>query len=266
MIRVQRAVYTLNTKPDQPPARGVKPVTVRSTLTTFTMVIQSFVDQGILSRNVIALVERPGDPIPEDTPATAKSWTLAEIEQFRASVRNHRLFACWLLSCYGLRRCEVLAIRWSALAGDTLSIRRSRVAVGKDTIESMPKSRRSMRDLPLPAELSTALSELKTTQQDEARAFGTRWSDERLIAVREDGSPIRHEWYSDEFQRLRQRAGLRRIHLKGLPNTSVSLMLAGGSPVHVVAAGHGHDPAGSLSIYSDAQREDLRAASAALFG
>lgn len=118
---------------------------------------------------------------PQDTPATAKSWTLAEIEQFRASVRNHRLFACWLLSCYGPRRSEVLAIRWSALAGDTLSIRRSRVAVGKDTIESMPKSRRSMRDLPLPAELSTALSELKTTQQDEARAFGTPWSDERLI-------------------------------------------------------------------------------------
>lgn len=33
-------------------------------------------------------------------------------------------------------------------------------------------------------------------------------------------------------------------------------MLAAGLPVHVVAAWHGHDPAVSLSIYSDAQRED----------
>ena len=81
-----------------------------------------------------------------------------------------------------------------------------------------------------------------------------------MNAVREDGSPIRHEWYSDEFQRLRQRVSLRRIHLKGLRNTSVSLMFASGIPVHVVAAWHGHDPALSLSIYSDAQREDLRAA------
>jgi hypothetical protein len=48
-------------------------------------------------------------------------------------------------------------------------------------------------------------------------------------------------------------------------NTSVSLMLAGGMPVHVVAAWHGHDPAVSLSIYSEAQRDDLRAAGAALF-
>lgn len=267
VARIRRGVYVLNdpTKVDRT-ATGVKPVTVRSTLTTFGMVVQSFVNQGTLTRNVIALVERPADAMTDEQPETAKSWTLAEVEQFRSSVCDDRLLACWLLSCYGLRRSEVLGIRWSALEGDTLSIRRSRVSVGKESIEGLPKSRRSRRDLPLPAELATALQELKARQQDEARAFGRRWSDDRLVAVREDGTPIRHEWYSDEFQRLRQRAGLRRIHLKGLRNTSVSLMLAGGLPVHVVAAWHGHDPAVSLSIYSDAQREDLRAAGTALFG
>jgi integrase len=266
VTRLRRAVYTLNELAEaEVPARGVKPVTVRSTLTTFGMVIQSFVDQGALPRNVIALVERPADAIIDETSGTSKSWTLAEVERFRDSVRHDRLYACWLLSCYGLRRSEVLGLRWSALDGDTLLIRRGRVTVGKESDEGMPKSRRSRRDLPLPAELSSALNEFKTRQQAEAEAFGTRWSDDRLIAVREDGSPIRHEWYSDEFQRLRQHASLRRIHLKGLRNTSVSLMLAGGMPVHVVAAWHGHDPAVSLSIYSHAQRDDLRAAGAALF-
>jgi len=53
---------------------------------------------------------------------------------------------------------------------------------------------------------ASALSVLKKRQQDEARALGSRRSDDRLVAVREDGSPIRHEWYSDEFQRLRQGA------------------------------------------------------------
>jgi hypothetical protein len=43
-------------------------------------------------------------------------------------------------------------------------------------------------------------------------------------------------------------------------------MLASGTPVHIVAAWHGHDPAVSLSIYSDAQADDLRAAGEALFG
>ena len=267
VTRLHRAVYALN-EPTHTElgAQGVKPVTVRSTLTTFGMVVQSFVDQGALPRNLVALVERPADVMAEDTAQTAKSWTLAEVEHFRDSVREERLLACWLLSCYGLRRSEVLGLRWSALDGDTLRIRRSRVAVGNDSEEGLPKSRRSRRDLPLPAELAAALQKFKACQQAEAQAFGTRWSDDQLIAVREDGSPIRHEWYSDEFQRLRTRAGLRRIHLKGLRNTSVSLMLAGGLPVHIVAAWHGHDPAVSLSIYSDAQLEDLRAAGAGLYG
>lgn len=77
---------------------------------------------------------------------------------------------------------------------------------------------------------------------------------------------MRHEWYSDEFHRLRERAGLRRIHLKGLRNTSVSLMLDQGHPVHIVAAWHGHDPAASRSIYSGAKADELRAAGSSLFG
>ena len=62
ITRLRRAVYALNepANVERPPC-GVKPVTVRSTLTTFGMVVQSFVDQGALPRNVIALVERPAD-------------------------------------------------------------------------------------------------------------------------------------------------------------------------------------------------------------
>ena len=191
--RIRRGVYVLaDPTTAETPATGVKPVTVRSTLTTFGMVVQSYVNQGALTRNVIALVERPADAMADEQPETAKSWTLAEVEHFRTSVRDERLLACWLLSCYGLRRSEVLGVRWSALEGDTLSIRRSRVSVGKEAVEGLPKSRRSRRDLPLPAELATALTQLKDLQQGEAHAFGSRWSDDRLIAVRRrDTDPAR---------------------------------------------------------------------------
>ncbi len=118
----------------------------------------------------------------------------------------------------------------------------------------------------MPAELTEALRALRTRQKAEALALGVPWSDDRLIAVHEDGAQIRPEWYSDQFQRLRQRAGLRRIKLHGLRNTSVTLMLDQRHPVHIVAAWHGHDPAVSLSIYSDAKADELRAAGASLFG
>lgn len=73
------------------------------------------------------------------------------------------------------------------------------------------------------------------------------------------------ESYTNEFQRLRARAGLPRIKLHGLRNTSVSLMLDQGHPPHIVAAWHGHDPAVTLSIYSDVKADELRAVGASLF-
>jgi integrase len=260
--------------------RGVGPQTIRSTLTTFSAVVQSYVDQGVLPRNIVRLVERPKDADPDDTPdagaadgdgdtdVTHKSWTLAEVQRFRESVRDHRLYACWLLSCYGLRRSEVLGLRWSAIELDSgvLSVRRGRVAVGTETVEGAPKSRRSRRDLPLPAELTEALRALRTRQKREALELKRGWSDDRLVAVDEAGTPLRPEFYTDEFQRLRTRAALQRIKLHGLRNTSGTLMLDAGHPVHIVAAWHGHDPAVLLSIYSDAKADELRAASASLFG
>ena len=44
------------------------------------------------------------------------------------------------------------------------------------------------------------------------------------------------------------------------------MLLRRAIPVHIVAGWHGHDPAVSLSIYSEAQPDDLRAAAASLFG
>lgn len=264
VTRPRRAVYVLADAAETDSAsapRGVNPVSVRSTLTRFTAVVQSFVDQGMLARNVIALVEPPAT---KRTPP--KSWTLAESETFREFVRDHRLYACWLLSCYGLRRSEVLGLRWSDIDGETLSIHQGRVAVGADSEIGDTKSQRGRRDLPMPADLAEALRALKTAQKREAMALGVSWSDDRLVAVREDGEPLRPESYSDEFHRLRDRAGLRRIKLHGLRNTSVSLMLDRGIPVHIVAAWHGHDPAVSVSIYAEAKADELRAAGASLFG
>jgi integrase len=275
ITRPRRGVYAPGQPATAPAAekRGLNPQTVRATLTTFGAVVQSYVDQGVLPRNVIALVERPrdADPFGQDSPGTeptAKSWTLAEVSRFRESVRDHRLYACWLLSCYGLRRSEVLGLRWSAvdLGTGTLSVRRGRVAVGAESVEGAPKSRRSRRDLPLPADVVAALRALRHRQQTEAMPLGRGWSDERLVAVREDGEPLRPESYTDEFQRLRTRAGLRRIRLHGLRNTSVSLMLDQGHPPHIVAAWHGHDPAVALSIYADVKADELRAVGASLFG
>lgn len=64
--------------------------------------------EGLVVRNVARLVKRPGGEHHE-----MASWTPEQASQFREHVRNERLLACWLLTLAGLRRSEVLGLRWS---------------------------------------------------------------------------------------------------------------------------------------------------------
>ena len=91
VTRQRRAVYILAGPAEaNTAARGVKPVTVRSTLTTFGMVVQSFVDQGMLPRNVIALVERPADAITGEA---------ADCRRWRRSASRCAMSACLRAGC-----------------------------------------------------------------------------------------------------------------------------------------------------------------------
>ncbi|TQM32546.1 site-specific integrase [Nocardia bhagyanarayanae] len=267
LTRPRRAVYVaVDRDKTNPDPQGCKPVTIRQTLMVLSMVVQSFVDQGALPRNVVTLVERPKDSIEDDddehaSATTPKTWTPDEVQTFRDSVRDDRLYACWLMSCYGMRRSEILGLRWFRVDDSLLKVRRGRVPLSKGSpVEGLPKSKRSRRNLPLPSDLAAALRTLKRIQMTECLARGETWSDDRLVAIHEDGTPIAPQRYTNEFHRLRESAGLRRIQLRHLRNTSVSLMLALKIPVHVVAAWHGHDPAMSLGVYSEAQPADLKSA------
>jgi len=271
VTRPRRGVYVLAEPAASAGAevQGVKPVTVRATLTAFGAVVQSYTDQGVLPRNVIALVERPRDVYDDSDSRTVVAWSPAEVETFRVSVAGHRLYALWLVSMYGLRRSEVLGLRWSDVDLDTgtLRVRRGRVAVGSEVVEGRTKApKRSDRTLPMPDELTEALRTFKTARKREALAVGVPWDDRGLVAVREDGDPIAPDWYSAEFDRLRAATGQRRITLKGLRASSESAMLSRGVPLHVSAAWHGHSEAVALAHYARAQEDDLRRAGAALFG
>ncbi|MDF0532535.1 site-specific integrase [Tsukamurella sp. 8F] len=274
VIRPSRGVYAPAAPESASTRGGVKPISARATLRALTAVVQSYVDQGALPRNVIALVERPKDEYDDHTAENSGSrthvaWSPAEVEVFRASVAESRIYALWLLSMYALRRSEVMGLRWSAIDLDqgTLSVVRGRVAVGTEVIEGRTKApKRSDRTLPLPDDLAEALRSFKVQQKREALAVGVPWSGHSLVAVREDGEPISPGWYSAEFDRLRAATGQRRITLKGLRASAESAMLARNVPLHVAAAWCGHSETVALAHYARAQEDDLRRAGSALFG
>ncbi|MEV6323934.1 tyrosine-type recombinase/integrase [Nocardia sp. NPDC051787] len=262
VVRPKRGIYIAATDIVQPAEpRGVSERTVTTMLIHLTAALDDAMAQGLVTRNVARLVKRPDVADKE-----MQTWTREQCRQFRQHVREHRLYALLLLSLCGLRRSEIMGLRWSCIEGPMLNVRRGRVAVGKDVEEGDPKSRRSKRSLPLPADVVAALGRLKITQKTEALALGESWSDDRLVAVHEDGTPLRPEWYTDEFQRQAKAAGVPVIRLHDARHTAATILLDSGTSVSAAAKWLGHDAGVLLRVYGHVYDEALEAAGGTLFG
>jgi integrase len=196
------------------------------------------------------------------------TWTVEQVRQFITAASGDRLHACWLLSLLGLRRGEVLGLKWSDISftDGTLSIRRSRVLVDGEVIEKGPKSRRSARVLPLFEPLSSALEALYKAQLAEKDAAGAAYPtdvDSGYVCADELGHPVHPEWYSEEFHRI---AGpLTRIRLHDTRGSVNSYLERLGVPETLRAAWLGHSIQINRSAYLGAPRpEDLAVISDAL--
>jgi integrase len=97
---------------------------------------------------------------PEYTPPERETWSKAEVKKFLGKARRDPLHAAWRLSLYGLRRGEVLGLRWSDidLKAKTLTINQARVLVDYQVWIEEPKSRNGKRTLPPDDELVAALT------------------------------------------------------------------------------------------------------------
>jgi integrase len=192
-----------------------------------------------------------------------------EAEQFREHVRSDRLYACWLLTLAGWRRSEVLGLAWSAVDFDagTVSVAQGRVVVrGAQTTTGAPKSERSRRTLPMPADVMAALRMLNAQQKRERVALGPTWIDTGLIAVNEDGSPVRPETYSKVFRRHCMAAAVPVIRSHDTRHTAATRMLDCGTTVSAAAKWLGHDPAMTLRVYGHVYEDALASAGDVLLG
>jgi integrase len=220
--------------------------------------------RGLVARNVAQLVDRPAVAYRE-----MSTWTPNEAERFRKHVQGDRLYACWLLTLAGCRRSEVLGLAWSAVdfTAKTITVAQGRVVVrGRGTTTGEPKSERSRRTLPMPAEAMIALRALHTRQVSERLAFGQDYRDTGLVAVAEDGSPIRPETYSKAFTRHCGAAGLPPIRLHDARHTAATRMLDSGTTISAAAKWLGHDPAMTLRVYGHVYDDALASAGNVLLG
>ena len=156
----------------------------------------------------------------------------------------------------GLRQSEALALQWKDidLLANTLTVRRSihRVRGGGLIYEEL-KSKRSHRTLalPLPLPLVAELHRHKAAQLGERMLADSEWHDEDLVFAQPNGRPIDKKTDYDDWTRLLQKAGVRRVRLHDGRHTAATLLLSENVHPRVVMELLGHSQMRTtMDIYS----------------
>jgi len=152
----------------------------------------------------------------------------------------------------GLRRNELLGLRWRDIDLDLLSISVSQTLYkGRGRIEfKEPKTEYSRRQVSMTPKLALFLREYKAERESLHWHLGVPLTLDDLVFANCDGQPIDPSTLTHNFGRIVKRAGLSaRFH--DLRHTYASLMLAAGVHPKIVSEALGHSTVAiTLDIYS----------------
>jgi integrase len=171
----------------------------------------------------------------------------------------------------GMRRGEVLALRWPAVDLEAGLIRvvasLQRVRGELRTVE--PKTDRARRAIALPPVTVAVLRRQRKEQTERRLLLGEAWQDLGFVVDRGDGQPLDPGHYSHVFVRLARRAGLPGVRLHDLRHGFATALLAAGIHPKVASEALGHASVGfTLDAYSHVlpgmQEQAARAIEAAL--
>ena len=165
-----------------------------------------------------------------------------------------------LTAFYGLRRSEVLGIKWSAIDFEekTVGICHKIIEDGGDghkVIKGLDvmKTKSSYRTLPLIPQVEEVLLAEKAKQEEMKEAFRSAYNKKyaEYVCVDAVGNLISPQYISTHFPVILRRLGLKRIRFHDLRHSCASLMLANGVPMKMIQDWLGHsNMSTTANIYS----------------
>jgi len=183
------------------------------------------VDEGYLIKNPCngKTIVIPGESVKE---TEVRPFTDNEIILLRAVLDSHRLKALFLLDlATGLRQGELLGLKWSDIdmINKELHVKRSLKQVSiisadgtrkRKTIEQIPKTKGSIRTVPIPNNLINILKAHSSIQKQEKLKAGSSYKVSDFVFTTEVGTTIDARNITRQYERLliRTKIDYRKFH------------------------------------------------------
>ena len=158
-----------------------------------------------------------------------------------------------LMLLTGIRNAELHGLRWSDvdLENHILHVRRNRLVSPQFGVyEKSPKTKTSLRDIPMPDNLVEDLKRYKDWFRLADDNFDEK-QDEYYLAVGLDRRPLYPHTMGHWLTKLETKHGFKRVSCHGLRHTYCSLLLSQNVPIQTVSKYMGHsDSTVTLEVYS----------------
>jgi integrase len=216
---------------------------------TLSQALQQAVRWQILPTNPAAGAQPPRPRRPEMLVATGES-----LHRILRHLPGHPIeLPATIALATGMRRGEVLGLRWGDLTPDYTSAHITQaLQVTRDGLAyQTPKTHRSRRPVALPATLSDLLHRERAKQEARRHALTDSWQGTDLIVDRGDGGPLNPDTLTSMWRRFVRQHDLPTIRFHDLRHSHATLMLLEGIHPKIVSERLGHASIGiTLDTYT----------------
>jgi integrase len=231
-----------------------KPLAAKTVRNTHVVLRKALADAErleLVPRNAASAAKPPTPGRPNRS-----TWESEDLKEFFATANEDRLYAAFvMLATTGMRRGEVLGLRWSDVnldAGQVYVDNTITTAGWQKLVEGPPKTEKSRRRVYLDTNTIAVLKEHRRRQREERLAAGAAWDQTNDLVFRDElGRRVHPDWFSRDFDRLVRISGLPRIRLHDLRHSYATVALSRGVHPKIVSERLGHATVGiTLDLYS----------------
>ncbi|MVB12756.1 Transposase from transposon Tn916 [Caprobacter fermentans] len=243
--------------------------------TMFSTALKQAYENSLINRNFVEFVK-----LPKVTKKEMRILSLSEEQKLlttiKASDERYKI-GILICLCTGIRVGELCGLQWRDIDEVThvLSIRRTLNRLPAmdqskrktELVIGIPKSDKSIRDIPLPSFLIDDLKAYKAQRDKEKVAAGDIYDERGFIICNEIGRPIEPRTMEDVFKRLLISAGVANANFHAMRHTFATRAVESGVDIKTLSELLGHaDVSTTLNRYAHSLDEQKRKAMALMEG
>ena len=242
----------------------VTPTTIKQINTNLKTCLGEAEKQGYIQKNWCKLVTLPKI----DNDKEVKVLTKEEQQRFLEAIKGHELEMLFTLALgTGLRIGEILGLKWSDIdfKANELTVNRSiqRVAiyqddeiVGYEVIEQTPKTKNSIRTIPVPANIIYKLKAYKKEQIENILLVGEAYNNRNYIFCDKLGNPIEDKKPGRNLKSILKQLDIEPMKFHALRHTYATRLFEANIPPKTVQHLMGHaDIETTMNIYTHVMKE-----------